>query len=74
MALTRELRRAGLSAEVDLAGRGLKGQLKHADRLGARQVLILEGDGSAQLRDMESGEQRPADTANLVGELTGGGS
>jgi histidyl-tRNA synthetase len=74
MALTRELRRAGLSAEVDLAGRGLKGQLKHADRLGARRVLILEGDGSAQLRDMESGEQRPADTANLVGELTGGGS
>jgi histidyl-tRNA synthetase len=74
MALTRELRRAGLSAEVDLAGRGLKGQLKHADRLGARQVLILEGDGSAQLRDMESGEQRSADTANLVGELTGRGS
>ena len=26
-----ELRRAGLSAEVDLAGRGLKGQLKHAE-------------------------------------------
>ena len=25
----------GLSAEVDLAGRGLKGQLKHADRIGA---------------------------------------
>jgi len=74
MALTRELRRAGLSAEVDLAGRGLKGQLKHADRLGARRVLILEGDGSAQLRDMESGEQRPADTGNLVGELTRGGS
>jgi len=74
VALTRELRRAGLSAEVDLAGRGLKGQLKHADRLGARQVLILEEDGSAQLRDMQSGEQRPADPGNLVGELTGGGS
>jgi histidyl-tRNA synthetase len=74
MALTLELRRAGLSAEVDLAGRGLKGQLKHADRLGARRVLILEADGGAQLRDMESGEQRPADTGNLVGELTGGES
>jgi len=36
MALVTELRHAGLSAEVDLAGRGLKGQLKHADRLGAR--------------------------------------
>ena len=58
MALAVELRHAGLSAEVDLAGRGLKGQLKHADRIGARRVLILEADGSAQLRDMETGEQR----------------
>jgi histidyl-tRNA synthetase len=74
VALTRELRHAGLSAEFDLAGRGLKGQLKHANRLGARRVLILEGDGSAQLRDMESGEQRSADAGNLVGELTGGRS
>jgi len=74
VALTRELRRAGLSAEVDLAGRGLKGQLKHANRLGARRVLILEGDGSAQLRDMASGEQRSADPGNLVDELTGGES
>ena len=72
VALTRELRRAGLSAEFDLAGRGMKGQLKHADRLGARRVLILEADGSAQLRDMASGEQRPADTGNLVDEMTGG--
>jgi histidyl-tRNA synthetase len=72
MALAIELRHAGLAAEVDLAGRGLKGQLKHADRIGARRVLILEADGSAQLRDMGTGEQRPADTANLVDEMTGG--
>jgi histidyl-tRNA synthetase len=72
MALTVELRHAGLSAEVDLAGRGLKGQLKHADRLGARRVLILEADGSAQLRDMTTGEQRAADPGNLLDEMTGG--
>ena len=72
MALTVGLRRAGISAEADLAGRGLKGQLKHADRIGARRVLILEADGSAQLRDMSTGEQRPADTGNLVDEMTGG--
>jgi hypothetical protein len=35
-------------------------------------VLILEADGSAQLRDMESGAQRVADTGNLLGEMTGG--
>ncbi len=74
MALTTELRRAGLSAEVDLGGRGLKGQLKHADRIGARRVLILEADGSAQLRDMQSGEQRAVHTGNLIEEMTGGDS
>jgi len=71
LALAGELRHAGLSAEVDLGGRGLKGQLKHADRIGARRVLILEADGSAQLRDMRSGEQSPVDTANLI-EAIGG--
>ncbi|HEX6688815.1 MAG TPA: histidine--tRNA ligase [Solirubrobacterales bacterium] len=71
MALASELRHAGLSAEVDLAGRGLKGQLKHADRIGARHVLILEADGSAQLRDMRSGEQRPVDTARLIDAIGG---
>ncbi|HET7485705.1 MAG TPA: histidine--tRNA ligase [Solirubrobacterales bacterium] len=72
LSLARELRQAGLSAEIDLAGRAQKGQLKHADRIGARRVLILEGDGAAQLRDMESGEQRPVDTADLLAEIAGG--
>jgi len=74
MALAVELRHAGISVEVDLAGRGLKGQLKHANRIGASRVLILEADGSAQLRDMETGEQRAADPGNLVDEMTGGES
>jgi len=74
MALAVELRHAGISVEVDLAGRGLKGQLKHANRIGAARVLILEADGSAQLRDMETGEQRAADPGNLVDEMTGGES
>jgi histidyl-tRNA synthetase len=71
LALASELRHAGLTAEIDLAGRGLKGQLKHADRIGARSVLILELDGSAQLRDMRSGEQRPIDPAGAI-EAIGG--
>jgi histidyl-tRNA synthetase len=74
MALAVELRHAGIAVEVDLAGRGLKGQLKHAHRIGAERVLILEADGGAQLRDMETGEQRAADPGNLVDEMTGGES
>jgi histidyl-tRNA synthetase len=72
MVLVSELRHAGISAELDLAGRALKGQLKQADRIGASRVLILEVDGGAQLRDMASGEQRPVDPGNLVEEMTGG--
>jgi histidyl-tRNA synthetase len=56
--LSREARRAGLAAQLELAGRSLKGQLKQADRLGARYVAIVQEDGSASLKEMGSGEQR----------------
>ncbi len=71
LAVAAELRHAGLSAEVDLAGRSLKGQLKHADRIDAARVLIIEADGSVQLRDMRSGEQRPVEPGSLI-EAIGG--
>ena len=66
LALVAELRNAGLSAEFDLGGRGLKGQLKQADRVGATATVILEEDGSAQIRDMQSGEQRAIDPAEAT--------
>jgi histidyl-tRNA synthetase len=69
MALLNELRSAGRSAELDLGGRGLKGQLKQADRLGARHTLIVEPGGTAQLRDMESGEQREIEPGRVLDEL-----
>jgi histidyl-tRNA synthetase len=55
--LATEARRAGLRAQLDLAGRSLKGALKQANRLNARYVAWME-DGGVQLRDMESGDQR----------------
>ncbi len=69
VALVAELRNAGLSAELDLAGRGLKGQLKQANRIGARAALIIAEDGSMQLRDMETGEQRPVEAGRVTEEL-----
>ena len=70
LGLASDLRRAGLAAEADLAGRGLKGQLKQADRIRAKRVVILEGNRTAKLREMDSGEQRPIDPASVVAELT----
>jgi histidyl-tRNA synthetase len=52
-----ELRAQGVGAQMEQAGRSLKGQLKHADRLDAGHVAILGADGLA-IRDMESGDQR----------------
>jgi histidyl-tRNA synthetase len=69
-ALAAELRRAGLAAQADLSGRGLKGQLRHADRIRARRVVILEEDRSAKVREMDSGAQRPIDPARAVEELS----
>jgi histidyl-tRNA synthetase len=73
-ALTGDARRAGLRAQLELAGRSLKGQLKQADRVGARFVAILDADGDAQLKDMESGEQRPVAADAVVREVLRGRS
>jgi histidyl-tRNA synthetase len=64
-----ELRRAGVSAELDLAGRGIKGQMRQADRIGARRALILDEDGRATLRDMQTGDQREVELPDAVEEL-----
>ena len=72
-ALVRRLRDEGLAADLDLAERSFKGQMKQADRSGARHALILEGDGTAKLRDMSSGDQRDVDPGAIAAELGGGG-
>ena len=41
--LAHDARRAGLAAQLELAGRSLKGQLRHAGRMGARYVAIVDG-------------------------------
>jgi histidyl-tRNA synthetase len=68
-ALVRELRRGGLRADLDLAGRSVKGQMKQADRVGARRAVILDDDG-VHLRDMQSGEQADVDLGRVVEALT----
>jgi histidyl-tRNA synthetase len=69
LTLVTELRRAGLRADLDLADRAIKGQMKQADRVGARYALILGGDGKATLRDMSSGEEREVDPTRVAEEV-----
>ena len=63
--LAADARRAGHAARLELGGRSLKGQLKQADRTGARYVAILGDEGTA-LKDMETGEQRDVETSTVM--------
>jgi histidyl-tRNA synthetase len=62
--LARRLRDEGIRVEIEQAGRSLRGQLRQADRVGARTTVIL-GD-SMDVKDMESGEQRQASSTDEV--------
>jgi histidyl-tRNA synthetase len=64
------MRAAGLRAQMEQAGRSLKGQLKQADRLGARWTVIL-GD-TIEVKDMQTGEQRSAENLDEVLEVVSG--
>ncbi|MQB00048.1 MAG: histidine--tRNA ligase [Actinobacteria bacterium] len=72
--LATRLRTAGVGADLDLMGRGLKGQMKDADRSGARWAVILGEDemasGNATIRDLTTGEQRTAAFDEVEAELT----
>ena len=46
-ALLQGLRRAGLAADMDFAGRSVKGQLTQAGRTGAPALVILRADDAA---------------------------
>jgi histidyl-tRNA synthetase len=56
--LARRLRAEGFRVEMEQAGRSLRGQLRQADRIGARSTVIV-GDG-IDVKDMDSGAQRRA--------------
>ena len=59
--LVYSLRRAGVKTETDHTGRGLRAQMKYADKLGCRYSVVL-GDneienGEVAVKNMETGEQ-----------------
>ena len=71
--LLAELRRAGVAAQMEFDARGVRAQMKRADRIQASVALIVGGDelarGEVTLKDMKSGEQRAVTRADVVGAV-----
>jgi histidyl-tRNA synthetase len=71
--LCTRLRRAGIGAVVDLAGRAMRGQLRDADRSGARWALIVGRQELARhevtLKDLPTGFQETLAVAHLEARL-----
>jgi histidyl-tRNA synthetase len=62
-----EVRRAGLSADIDYAGRSLKGQLTQAGRTGAKTVVIVRAADAAVRAE---GAERVVALDDVVATLT----
>ncbi|MBR6693678.1 MAG: histidine--tRNA ligase [Clostridia bacterium] len=71
--LCKALREDGFIALTDITGRGLKAQMKYADKLGAKFTVVLGDDelasNSAMLKDMESGEQHKVSLDQIGSKL-----
>lgn len=68
--LTTMLRKEGYAAEFDIVGRGLKPQMRYADKIKAKFVCVL-GDNELEtknvnIKNMRTGEQTPANLDNLL--------
>jgi len=56
-----KLRQSGINAETDYMGRGLRAQMKYADKLGAEYTVVLGENeiksGVCELKNMKTGEK-----------------
>ncbi len=73
LALTTELRRAGLTADRAYDGRSMKAQMKLANRSGARSAVIVGADEVAsdtvQLKPLFGGDQRSVPRGEIAAQL-----
>lgn len=60
--LTEKMHSCGIAADRDLCARGLKAQMKYADKIGAQYSIVLGDDeianGKAVLKNMKTGEKK----------------
>ncbi len=71
--LCAKLRAEGFAAQCEISGRGVKAQMRYANKLGAAFTMVLGDDelknGKATLKNMESGEGKEIDLEKIVDEL-----
>ena len=72
--LVYQLRSEGISAEKDLMGRSLKAQMKYADKLGVKYVVVLGDDeidsNRAVLKNMKTGEEKDVSLDTILDRLS----
>ncbi len=71
--LCKKLRDEGFVALTDITARGLKAQMKYADKLGAKHTIVL-GDnelesGISKIKNMETGEQTEFNLSDICDTL-----
>jgi len=72
--LVNDLHKAYIKAAMDGDGKSMKSQLKHANKINAKYVIILGDDelarGEAIIRDMESSEQETVAFTDVLARVT----
>lgn len=72
-ALCNDLRADGFKVQTDICGRGLKAQMKFADKIGASFTMVLGDDElqnkKAKLKNMSTGEQTEVSLESLSEDL-----
>jgi histidyl-tRNA synthetase len=67
--VVKKLRETGHSAETDIVGRGVKAQMKYADKIGSTYAGIIGENelatGQIKLKNMKTGEEQLLELANL---------
>lgn len=71
--LLRQLRQAGVRAEMDAMARNIKGQFKYANRIHAKKTVVIGDNELAQrkvaVKDMDSSQQTEVDMDDILKEL-----
>jgi histidyl-tRNA synthetase len=72
--IVKSLRQAGFIVETDYMGRSVKAQMKYANKIGAKNTVIIGADelavGKANIKNMDSGNQTEVELDKVAGYLS----